>query len=369
MSAIETITVRRDIHDARIKRLWHVQFVVHFTLLILFLLSLPQADPRMALVLGATTVSLFLTYYPLCRDKLEQASSILIGLTVCCVSLVMWEGEGLRSTAALAYPGVLIFCVMLGNRLVFLTTYVALVSFMVFIVAASHLGWRTGEEPLTSWYILMEYIVVVTAVTYVIKLLAGDLFNILTRVDTQMQRVMESHKLAQHLAYHDVLTGLPNRSQAETCFQDAVLNSEKSSRGIAMLFMDLDNFKIINDTHGHLVGDDVLQGITKSLSQCLRKTDTLIRLGGDEFLLITPEISNQDEVLHILDKISLAIGKPVLADLPSSQVSFSIGVVLAPQDGSRFSDLLNKADIAMYQSKAAGRNQFKFFADVARNPC
>lgn len=369
MSAFENMAVQKDMHAARIKRLWQVQYVVHFALFILFLLAIPQADPRMLLILGATTVALCLTYPSLRHNNLELASCTMIAIMVTCLSLVMWEGEGLRSTATLAYPGVLIFCVMIGNRRVFLTTYVAMVAFMIFLVAATHVGWRVGDESITSWYVLMEYIVVVTAVTYVIKLLAGDLFTILTRADTQMQRVMESHKQVQHLAHHDMLTGLPNRTQAESCFRAAMESSERSGRGVALLFMDLDNFKTINDTHGHLVGDDVLQGISKALTQELRKTDTLIRLGGDEFLLITPEISSRDEVLYILEKISAAVSQPVLTGTASCQARFSIGVVVAPQDGTDFSDLLHKADVAMYQSKAAGRNQFKFFADVASNPC
>ncbi len=361
-------TAHAKIQKALLGRLFQVTLVSQITLILLFAISIPQNNPVMPAILGTANILLFFVYVPLRKGNINVASEILIAVMVCCISAIMWAGEGLRSAATLAYPGVLIFCVMIGNRRMFICAYLAMMIFMVILVRATLTGWReVSATPSLSWYVLMEYVVVVSSVTYVIRVLAGDLFNLISQMDGEVQRINESKTRIQHMAQHDTLTGLPTRNVAEQRFQEALSDSTANGKNVAIMFIDLDNFKVINDTWGHLVGDDVLQTLSRTLSLILRKSDTLIRLGGDEFLLIMPHVDGHSEVIPVLEKIVRTVNEPIPTGNTLCQASCSVGVVFSPEQGTEFGTLLHKADEAMYQSKAAGRNRFRFFSSESND--
>jgi diguanylate cyclase (GGDEF)-like protein/PAS domain S-box-containing protein len=168
-------------------------------------------------------------------------------------------------------------------------------------------------------------------------------------------------QLVSFQAYHDILTGLPNRALFKDRLELALAQANRNKTELALGFFDLDRFKLINDTHGHIKGDELLQEVASRLKQRLRQTDTLARMGGDEFTVIIPELRNRHDATKLIDKFMECLREPFLLAGHEVRVSASIGVAVYPSDGTNMNDLLRHADIAMYQAKAAGRNTMRFF--------
>jgi len=167
----------------------------------------------------------------------------------------------------------------------------------------------------------------------------------------------------EFLAYHDVLTGLPNQLLAQDRLLHAVAYADRSRGKLAFLFLDLDNFKTINDSLGHQVGDGLLKAVAERLLGCVRDTDTVSRKGGDEFIIVLTEIWHADDVVSVADKMLSRLAAPFHIDGHELTTSVSIGIALYPDDSESFDTLLTKADTAMYQAKAAGRNAYRFFTE------
>jgi len=184
------------------------------------------------------------------------------------------------------------------------------------------------------------------------------------------------HKRAQDriefLAFHDPLTRLPNRVLGRDRVGQAIAYAERMKTKMAALFLDLDKFKLVNDTLGHAVGDALLQAVAGRLQGCLRETDTLCRLAGDEFLIVLQDTRDNEAVSIICEKILALLVKPFALEGQSLTTSFSIGIAVYPEDGRNTDELLRSADTAMYEAKEAGRNTYRFFdrrmnADVSRS--
>ncbi|TRZ70499.1 MAG: EAL domain-containing protein [Rhodocyclaceae bacterium] len=165
----------------------------------------------------------------------------------------------------------------------------------------------------------------------------------------------------EFLAHHDVLTKLPNRLLVKDRLQQAMAHAERSNSKLALLFLDLDNFKTINDTLGHSVGDALLKAVASRLRDCVRDTDTISRQGGDEFLIILTDLPDAEAATPIVEKLLERFQVPFEADSHDVTTSVSIGVALYPDDGDDLEALQKNADMAMYQAKDAGRNTYRFF--------
>ncbi|HEX8784624.1 MAG TPA: diguanylate cyclase, partial [Telluria sp.] len=166
-----------------------------------------------------------------------------------------------------------------------------------------------------------------------------------------------------HMAYHDALTGLPNRALLSERLDRAMLAAQRDGRKLALLFIDLDRFKTINDSLGHLTGDHLLKQVAQRLCRVVRASDTVARLGGDEFVVLVPGVDAIGECGLVGDKIIEALADPVEFEGRSLHISPSIGICLYPDDGADVESLMRKADAAMYQAKAAGRNNYQFYAE------
>lgn len=166
----------------------------------------------------------------------------------------------------------------------------------------------------------------------------------------------------QHQATHDRLTNLPNRSLLVECFASAIKYAQRHNSHVGVLFIDLDNFKRINDNLGHAAGDSLLEQIAHRLQSCMRTNDTVARHGGDEFAIVLSELHNPENILDVLNKIYAAFKHPVIIHGHEIHVMFSIGIAVYPHDGDRIEDLLRHADIAMYRAKSTGSNQYCFYA-------
>ena len=207
----------------------------------------------------------------------------------------------------------------------------------------------------------------------VLILLYGTLFFIVKRADDVIKRQGAQREqdvvTIQHLAHHDTLTGLPNRKLFTDRLLLTLARAKRSGRMAALMFIDLDRFKEINDTRGHAMGDKVLEAAGKRLRGLLRDVDTVARIGGDEFTIILEDVADAAHVKIVAEKIRQAFAVPVLTeDGVEIFVTPSTGIALYPIDVDNVDALVNAADSAMYDAKAAGRNAYRFYRPVAGKP-
>lgn len=177
------------------------------------------------------------------------------------------------------------------------------------------------------------------------------------------ERKQSEQRLAQ-LAKYDMLTGLPNRNLVHDRLSRAIARAKRNAQIMALMFLDLDRFKEINDTWGHSAGDLVLKGVAKRLTQCLRESDTVGRLAGDEFTMILENIDGTAGVSAVAAKIIAAFAEPLSIEAHEILITTSIGIALYPHDAETLEDLLKRADAAMYCAKKQGRNNYHFYTSA-----
>lgn len=187
----------------------------------------------------------------------------------------------------------------------------------------------------------------------------GGLYGNVTLAADITERKAAEQRI-EFLAYHDALTGLPNRLLLQDRLQQAMAQSEREHSHVALVFMDLDNFKQINDTLGHGSGDILLQQVAQRLTQCVRESDVVARLGGDEFVILLYELSSENSAEGVTKKILHCLHEPFTLASQEIGVSASIGIALFPDHGADGMSLLEKADAAMYQAKIRGQNNTRY---------
>ena len=180
-------------------------------------------------------------------------------------------------------------------------------------------------------------------------------------IQNDISESMLHQSTLEYQANHDALTGLPNRNLLNDRLQQAISSSKRSQHLMALVFVDLDHFKFVNDTLGHDVGDIVLKAVATRLTSCLRNADTAARSGGDEFLLILVEQESTESISAVIRRLLEVIAQPIEVEQQNLHVTCSIGISLLSQDGDDASTLLKNADTAMYHAKEKGRNNFQFF--------
>ncbi|WP_426103927.1 putative bifunctional diguanylate cyclase/phosphodiesterase [Massilia sp. TSP1-1-2] len=172
-----------------------------------------------------------------------------------------------------------------------------------------------------------------------------------------------AEEVISYQAYHDILTDLPNRMLFKDRLGLAVIQAKRKGAELAVMFIDLDRFKLVNDTLGHVKGDELLQQVALRLKECLRRGDTLARQGGDEFTIVLPELVQREDASAIAQKFLESLHQPFDLDGHEVHISASIGIAVYPHDGESIDELLRHADIAMYQVKALGKNGHSFYHD------
>ena len=185
-------------------------------------------------------------------------------------------------------------------------------------------------------------------------------------VAAAIRDMSERHASARHiefLAHHDALTGLPNRAVMEARFEQAVADAGRSGTQVALMFLDLDSFKTVNDSLGHPVGDELLKGVALRLGRFARASDIVSRQGGDEFLIVFTGLRDGADIAIAAERLMQEFKAPFFVESHEIATSLSVGIALYPRDGADFPTLLKKADIAMYQAKAAGRDAYRLFDD------
>lgn len=202
-------------------------------------------------------------------------------------------------------------------------------------------------------FVCIENITSVKDIDGKIKYFIAILHDITIRKDTENKTI--------HMAHYDALTDLPNRVLFELRFEHALQFAKRNNKKIALAYLDIDGFKNVNDTLGHTIGDKLLKNIASKLRSCVRESDTIARLGGDEFCIIFENLDDQYGIITPLKKILKLISEDITIDGNEIKISASIGVSLYPNDGQKIEILVECADIAMYECKNNGKNNFCFY--------
>jgi diguanylate cyclase (GGDEF)-like protein/PAS domain S-box-containing protein len=195
----------------------------------------------------------------------------------------------------------------------------------------------------------------------------ADLIAAKESAENAMRDAKKAEEHARYLALNDALTGLPNRLLLQERLHQAMSHSQREGKKLAVLFIDLDRFKNVNDSLGHSIGDLLLCEVGRRLTSGVRETDTVSRQGGDEFIILLSHIDDINTVSHMADNLLRVVSKPYAIDQHELSVTHSIGISIYPNDGANIEDLLRKADAAMYRAKDLGRNNFQFYAQEVSN--
>jgi diguanylate cyclase (GGDEF)-like protein len=295
------------------------------------------------------------------RGWTDSAIFLVLGSMTAVVTVSLWLSQGLYSGAMLCYPVILIVAGMVSR----LRLFVGLLLFMLVAVAVMAWGAMSGWHVPVPVPIGVARMVNVSCVLLVcacaVWILANDLRQTMQRLQEEIQRVKASEANFTHLARHDALTNLPNRLLVSDRMEQAIGQARRYGRRAALLFLDLDNFKTINDSLGHDAGDELLKEVARRLQGAVREMDTVSRQGGDEFLIVLTDVADLDAISAVANHVLSAMTQSFSLKGMQIVTSVSIGVALYPEDGDDFAALLKHADLAMYQAKAEGRNAFRFF--------
>lgn len=178
------------------------------------------------------------------------------------------------------------------------------------------------------------------------------------------QKMHQKQISLTHTAHHDFLTELPNRLLLLDRLKQSIKKTQRDKKHLAVMYIDLDKFKPINDTLGHAVGDEVLKAVAQRLRKNIRAMDSVARIGGDEFIVLMESVVNVKDVKSLAEKLNKVLQQPIHNDQHDLFITSSIGISLSPDDADNAEELMKKADIAMYQSKEMGRNTFQFYHPV-----
>jgi diguanylate cyclase (GGDEF)-like protein len=199
------------------------------------------------------------------------------------------------------------------------------------------------------------------------QFLIQELESIRYSLDFTFKRLKEEQQELFNLSTKDPLSGLYNRLSLIEKINWLISKAQRSDTQFAVLFLDLDNFKNINDSRGHEFGDQVLKHIAGILLTSVRDNDIVSRIGGDEFVIVLPDIEDNDAILEVIKRIQKSLFTPIVFDNFKYHVTCSIGITIYPKDGESVTELLKNADIAMYKSKALGKNNFHFYTESLNN--
>ena len=304
-------------------------------------------------------LTLWLNY----KGRTESASLTLLLLMTTLMSLLTWTSEGLYDTALYAYPGILIAAGLLVGKRHF---YVLLIFMLGFVGV---IGWlsMTGTHPSTisrdynDFYRTTDILLILAVTGITMRLIVNDLQTALEAAESATSIALQTQSSLEYLAHHDSLTGLPNRLLGRDRIEQALNQARRHNERLAVLFVDLDNFKTVNDTLGHDQGDVFLKQVAVRLVESVRQMDIVSRQGGDEFLIGITNARDADAISTAATHILTKMAEPFPLNEMQISLSCSIGIAVFPDDADSFETLVQLADLSMYQAKESGRNAFRFY--------
>ena len=295
------------------------------------------------------------------RGDLSRATGVLVATLMGVLFALMAASEGLFDEAVMAYPGLLVFAGMFGSRRLFIALMGCMLASLVVLFALQHSGvLHRAPDPLgLGRLVILSTVLAVSG--FFVWLLSGDLRRSMAQLESDKRELMASHARIEVLAHRDTLTHLPNRTLAKDRLAHMLLQARRDQHMVAVLLLDLDNFKTINDSLGHAAGDEFLCLVADRLQSCMRESDTVARLAGDEFLILLGDIQNEQTIAAAASRIMQTLVPSFPIHGLDVVATASLGIAVSPRDGTDTNVLLKNADLAMYRAKDAGRNTLRFF--------
>ncbi|QOL25732.1 EAL domain-containing protein [Thalassotalea sp. LPB0316] len=346
----------------RYKRLqqfiWLAQFVIAMVITSNYFAGVDVAETP---ILITAFIINFVSLACLYSKQFTLSSAILLLNGAFVITSLMFINNGLRDSAIVGLPGILVFAAIVGSSRLFYFVFAYVICFVIGLGYYDlELGHMREMAPI-NWSVVADIVVILLVIGLTVKQLVNELKRMTNRLTYEHQQATQSKEEIQRIAHHDALTGLPNRYLAQDRFQQSLAHVSRSGELVGLLFIDLDHFKPVNDNLGHDIGDMVLIEVAKRITAVVRKRDSVCRIGGDEFVVIIEANNSQSSVGDVATKILETLREPFYVSSHRIEISASIGVALAPNDGVEFEELSKKADLAMYKSKALGRDACSFF--------
>ena len=290
------------------------------------------------------------------------ASSYLLLVTLSSMLFALSAtGAGTFDIAMLGYPAIIIFAALLGGIGLFGTVLSLVLVQCITLTWLVMKGVITPNTPTLTWSHLTFTMIIFVITGFCVFILVQDIRRLMASLQLEYTKVKKNREHIQYLAHHDPLTNLPNRLLGECLFKEKLAQSEGNGLQLALAFIDLDNFKPVNDALGHSAGDRFLQHISQSINEKLSNDECLIRFGGDEFIVLAANITDRKHIETLCERLIKWCSSEFEVFQTNIVVSASIGVAIAPYDGAKFKQLCRKADVAMYEAKRNGRNRFEFY--------
>jgi diguanylate cyclase (GGDEF)-like protein len=377
---VETGPDREDISERRARRLAdgsvllearHLTQGIRVVLIAALVAALPVLafrEWRNLLLLGIAVAALLLALRHSLRGRTRPAATILVVTVVVMVACLGFGNGGLYDESLTAFPAVLLVASMFGTGRLYVATVAGIVVYLSGMVLATRMGWYVNAPQPVDAAMLVNLLAILLATAYYawvmsrdLRLALADLKEENVRMRESHERLRESHARIDRLARHDSVTGLPNRVLARDRFEQNAALAQRTGHRVAVLFLDLDDFKTVNDSQGHASGDALLAQVGARLARVVRASDTVSRQGGDEFLILLGGLVDGEAASTTAVKIIEALSTPFDVNGLEVSVTCSLGIALYPDHGADFDTLLKNADMAMYRAKSAGRNTFRFY--------
>ena len=353
-----------------IRRITRIFFIFSLITLVGMLLGvlklLLSGQVLQGVIVSACVLPVGLSIFFILKQKFEAGATLQAVVLFIMVTIVSTFGEGIHSLAAIAFPAILIIACLVTRRrtLVFLTFFsIACVAWLVF---GAVYGWYNSQNAAAARpgdFASVAVMLIATAL--MVRTLIDALFQTSREVQKELQ---ERQRAEERLAYdglHDSLTGLPNRVLFLDRLGQRLDHSLRHPENpFVVLFIDLDRFKVINDSLGHAVGDQMLIHAARRLTDCLRPEDTVARLGGDEFGILMNDFNEIGDALHIAERVQGQLSSPDLVEGFDRSSTASIGIAIYNNRYKEPQELLRDADAAMYRAKAMGGGKYAIFDDT-----
>ncbi|MFT5710166.1 MAG: diguanylate cyclase (GGDEF)-like protein [Halioglobus sp.] len=345
--------------EFRFKRLTQLFWALEVSFVCMLLIELIGGNYMLAVIIFSLCVILCAIFFIVGKTSMDRAAALMFSMVALTISMLMWTYGGLQDETILGFPVLLLFAAVLGNTRLFVGLFVYIFFTVLAIATSNIMGWRMHQPPQGDLHSATIIVILLVIISYSIWLLSEDLKRMLARMNIENERARQAQKKIEQLVHYDALTNLPNRILARERFKLAVSLSKRESTLVCLMFLDLDDFKAINDTMGHQSGDVFLLETAYRLQAISRDSDTVCRQGGDEFLVVLGGIKSEQSIAIVAEKILQAIRQPVTIERSVVTSTVSIGIAVATSDD--FDAVSGDADMAMYHAKELGRDCYAFF--------
>lgn len=348
-----------ELSAKRAQRLIQISAVTFIGLLLAAIL----AEGSTQAILGAGLLGFLLSAGMAAKGRIQLSASILLLDLFLLLSCLVWVSGGIRYLAMLGYPGLLIFAFVLGGAQVFAATLLAITLYSTLLAVLTVQGQFVIVLPDITYAHIVFVNIIFWVTGFGVFVLIRDMQRLMASLKKENQLSREREQTISELARRDQLTSLYNRRDAEKRFALLVQEARQKGNQLAVFFLDLDNFKPVNDSLGHAAGDLLLQQLSCRLQESLASDELLYRFGGDEFLLVHIGVPKADEQLQQIlgeraRQLLATVSIPMQIMEHSIVTTASIGVAIAPLHADGFTEISRLADMAMYEAKKRGRNSF-----------